>query len=167
MSRSSTWGLLFGLATIVACGTGDEDTALDEAAYAAKLAALNACQLNDGTVEIEADLRACDPNDKKKTTICHVPPGNPANAHTLCIGNAAVKAHLSHHDDYLGPCKRETMCPVPPPPPSGSGGAGGSSPLGVAGAAGSGAGGAGVGGSAGGSGAGGAGGSSVPQIIVD
>ncbi|HEY0714210.1 MAG TPA: hypothetical protein VGF45_16125 [Polyangia bacterium] len=175
MSRSFTWGLLFGLATVVACSTGDEEAMLDEAAYAAKLAALNACQLNDGTVEIEADLRACDPNNKKKTTICHVPPGNPANAHTICIGNAAVKAHLAHHDDYLGPCKKEVMCPVPPPvtpppPPSGSGGAGGSTPpLGIGGAGGSGAGGSAGSGSGGmaGCGAGGSGGSSVPEQIVD
>jgi hypothetical protein len=36
--------------------------------------------------------------------ICHVPPGNPAKAHTLVIGESAVSAHLSHHDDYLGAC---------------------------------------------------------------
>jgi hypothetical protein len=39
-----------------------------------------------------------------KTTICHIPPGNPANAHTITVGNPAVKAHLAH-GDYLGMCK--------------------------------------------------------------
>jgi hypothetical protein len=40
-----------------------------------------------------------------KTTICHVPPGNPDNAHTITIGNSAVEAHFRNHDDYCGPCK--------------------------------------------------------------
>lgn len=49
------------------------------------------------------DPRACDPSDTKKTTICHIPPGNPANAHTICVGNAAVPAHIDH-GDFLGTC---------------------------------------------------------------
>ncbi len=36
-------------------------------------------------------------------TICHIPPGNPGNAHTICIGESAVPAHLAH-GDTLGPC---------------------------------------------------------------
>ncbi len=35
--------------------------------------------------------------------VCHVPPGNPQNAHTLNIGKSALKAHLGH-GDYDGPC---------------------------------------------------------------
>ncbi|HEY0707390.1 MAG TPA: hypothetical protein VGG33_11370 [Polyangia bacterium] len=169
-SSLGTLGAVLGLATLLGCGTGEaDDVELDEASYAERLAKLNACNLNDGTVEMEADVRACKPGNTKKTTICHVPPGNPANAHTLCIGNAAVHAHLTHHDDYLGPCKEEVMCPVPPPPPPS--GAGGSS--GGAGGAGGGppniggiAGGYGAGGAAGGSGSGGTGGS-VPDFTVD
>ncbi len=38
-----------------------------------------------------------------KVTICHVPPGNPDNAHTITVGNAAVPAHLDH-GDTMGPC---------------------------------------------------------------
>lgn len=38
-----------------------------------------------------------------KATICHRPPGNPANAHTITIGAPAVPAHLGHGDS-LGPC---------------------------------------------------------------
>ncbi|MBV8758512.1 MAG: hypothetical protein JO257_14600 [Deltaproteobacteria bacterium] len=49
------------------------------------------------------DPRACDPADTKKTTVCHVPPGNPSNAHTICVGNSAVPAHLDH-GDFLGTC---------------------------------------------------------------
>jgi len=58
--------------------------------------------------------QACDPADTKKTTVCHIPPGNPANAHTICVGNPAVKAHLAHGDS-LG------VCVCPPPPPSDGG----------------------------------------------
>jgi hypothetical protein len=37
--------------------------------------------------------------------ICHRPPGNPENAHTICIGAPAVRAHLRHGDT-------EGECPV-------------------------------------------------------
>jgi hypothetical protein len=38
-----------------------------------------------------------------KTTVCHIPPGNPANQHTICVGNPAVPAHMAH-GDFLGSC---------------------------------------------------------------
>ena len=38
------------------------------------------------------------------TTICHVPPGNPENAHTISIGIPAVRAHFANHNDTPGPC---------------------------------------------------------------
>ncbi len=39
-----------------------------------------------------------------KVLVCHIPPGNPANAHTICIAQAAVGAHRKHHGDTIGPC---------------------------------------------------------------
>ncbi len=36
--------------------------------------------------------------------ICHIPPGNPENAHTLRVGEPAVVAHLAH-GDYPGACR--------------------------------------------------------------
>ena len=172
-SSVTALGVLFGLATIVACGVGSSDDE-SEASLSERQAALTACGLNDGTVDpADVDVRACDPGNKKKTTICHVPPGNPANAHTLCVGNAAVRAHLSHHDDYLGPCKVEVPCPPPPPPSSGAGGssaAGGSTGVGAGGSSGGAGGVSGIAGSsgAGGStGVGGAAGATVPPFIVD
>jgi hypothetical protein len=44
------------------------------------------------------------PGDDHKTLICHVPRGNPDNAHTINIDVAAVPAHLGHGDpeDSLG-----------------------------------------------------------------
>lgn len=44
----------------------------------------------------------------QKVTICHVPPGNPANAHTIHISSTAWAAHDKNHPgDYLGSCNRE------------------------------------------------------------
>ncbi|MGC4119206.1 MAG: hypothetical protein QM765_32500 [Myxococcales bacterium] len=42
-----------------------------------------------------------------KVLVCHVPPGNPANAHSICIDEAAVKAHQKNHGDELGACPRD------------------------------------------------------------
>lgn len=37
--------------------------------------------------------------------VCHVPPGNPGNAHTIDIGQPAVDSHLRlHAGDYTGVC---------------------------------------------------------------
>ena len=41
---------------------------------------------------------------EKKANICHVPPGNFENPHTITIGQSAVEAHLAH-GDTLGECK--------------------------------------------------------------
>ena len=54
----------------------------------------------------------CDKLDKKrnkavkghKVAICHVPPGNPANAHTIVISKNALETHLDRHNDYIGMC---------------------------------------------------------------
>jgi hypothetical protein len=60
-----------------------------------------------------------DPNDggggQEKVTICHIPPGNPANAHSITIGAPGVPAHLAHGDS-LGEC-----APVAPVPRCGDG----------------------------------------------
>ena len=45
-------------------------------------------------------------NNDQKVMVCHVPPGNPANEHTLCISPNAVDAHLENHEgDHCGPCQ--------------------------------------------------------------
>ena len=43
----------------------------------------------------------------KKTLICHIPPGNPENAHSICVGNAAVEPHQTLHGDTIGACASE------------------------------------------------------------
>ena len=39
-----------------------------------------------------------------KVTICHIPPGNPENRHTIVVGASAVPAHLELHGDSIGEC---------------------------------------------------------------
>ena len=43
----------------------------------------------------------------KKVEICHIPPGNPDNAHTITINSSALNAHLAH-GDYEGACEVES-----------------------------------------------------------
>ena len=44
----------------------------------------------------------------QKVTICHIPPGNPGNAHTITVGEPAVAAHVAEHGDTIGPCPEPT-----------------------------------------------------------
>lgn len=64
--------------------------------------ALNAVESNPEV----ADNYAC---GNQGVLICHLPPGNPANKQSLCIGAPAVAHHLQEHkrdglSDYLGAC---------------------------------------------------------------
>jgi hypothetical protein len=62
-----------------------------------------------------------DPGNSKKVLICHVPPGDPANAHTLSVAisgwenghDAGVHTSTNHNQDYLGSC--EDIKTSPPP----------------------------------------------------
>jgi len=45
-----------------------------------------------------------DDDDGGKVAICHIPPGNPDNAHTITVAAPAADAHLAH-GDYLGACE--------------------------------------------------------------
>jgi len=51
----------------------------------------------------------------KKVLICHIPPGNPDNAHSICVGAPAVEPHQRLHGDTIGACPGDQ----PPPPPPG------------------------------------------------
>ena len=43
--------------------------------------------------------------NEKKVDICHIPPGNPLNAHTINISVNAAETHVLQHGDYLGTCE--------------------------------------------------------------
>ena len=48
--------------------------------------------------------------DQEKVSVCHVPPGNPDNAHIICIAPSAVPAHLGH-GCVLGDCSTPVGLP--------------------------------------------------------
>lgn len=63
--------------------------------------------VDDAALAISGDdaaVAAACAQHPKKQAVCHIPPGNPANAHTICISVNAVDKHLSQHGDYLGAC---------------------------------------------------------------
>jgi len=49
--------------------------------------------------------------DEVKVDVCHVPPENPANAHTITISKDALGAHLEH-GDRVGSCDSTGMVEV-------------------------------------------------------
>lgn len=51
----------------------------------------------------ESSAKGRPDNRGPKVCLCHVPPGNPGNEHTICVGAPAVRAHLAH-GDTLGVC---------------------------------------------------------------
>jgi hypothetical protein len=53
----------------------------------------------------EEDLLSLQDPTQPKVTICHIPPGNPENRHTITIGASAVAAHVAEHGDEIGPCQ--------------------------------------------------------------
>ena len=61
----------------------------------------NGCLNSDMVTVTAIDVR-CGKN-MDKVLICHIPPGNPGKAKTLCIGFDDVANHLAH-GDYLGSC---------------------------------------------------------------
>jgi len=54
-------------------------------------------------IEIEENGDDGDHGKKDKIAICHIPPGNPDNAHTISVSGNAKNAHLAH-GDTLGEC---------------------------------------------------------------
>jgi hypothetical protein len=55
------------------------------------------------------DIR--DPGHSNKVFVCHVPDGNPGNAHTLSISVNAVPSHVCMHGgDQLGKCDDPCVC---------------------------------------------------------
>ena len=58
------------------------------------------------------------PVEEEKITICHKPPGNPANVQTIEVSKSALSAHLAH-GDHVGECTGldipETQTPVETP----------------------------------------------------
>ena len=73
-----------------------------------------------GTEEAAVTLANGQPacTNPKKELVCHIPPGNPDNEHEICVGKAAVDAHVQHHGDLLGPCAPDGDDDGEDPPPT-------------------------------------------------
>ncbi len=59
-----------------------------------------------GAYEFQFQDSCADDDGDGRVTICHIPPGNPGNAHTISVGARAVPAHLAHGDS-CGPCEED------------------------------------------------------------
>jgi hypothetical protein len=59
------------------------------------------CTATDSVFVNVVDVRCG--NNNNKVLVCHIPPGNPDNAHTICISANGVPAHLAH-GCVLGAC---------------------------------------------------------------
>jgi hypothetical protein len=46
------------------------------------------------------------PVDDMKINLCHIPPGNPHNFHTILVSKNAMKAHQDH-GDFVGECEKK------------------------------------------------------------
>ncbi|NNE71802.1 MAG: hypothetical protein HKN29_15765, partial [Rhodothermales bacterium] len=44
---------------------------------------------------------------RSKATICHIPPGNPANRRTITVSSRSLAAHFGNHGDHFGTCSFE------------------------------------------------------------
>jgi hypothetical protein len=60
-----------------------------------------ACSATDSVFVNVVDVHCG--NNGNKVAVCHIPPGNPDNAHTICISANGVPAHLAH-GCVLGAC---------------------------------------------------------------
>jgi hypothetical protein len=72
--------------------------------YTIEVTDVNGCQ-NDDQVDICVVDVVCYAGNSnvQKVEICHVPPGNPGNAHTICVNENAVQSHLDN-GCQLGAC---------------------------------------------------------------
>ncbi len=61
-------------------------------------------EANSGNRDGTSNGGAIGSDNSGHITICHFPPGNRPNAHTITVGAPAVAAHIANHGDHLGPC---------------------------------------------------------------
>lgn len=78
--------------------------------YFASVTDANGCTVANGIAVFVEDV-SCG-HGGKKALVCHIPPGNPPNAHTICISWNGVPAHLAH-GCHLGACEFENPCEIP------------------------------------------------------
>lgn len=93
-------------------GNTEDITACPEVTtdYILTVTDLNGCTATDNVTICAIDVRCYAGNSGiQKVEICHVPPGNPGNAHTICVDESAVATHLAHGCS-LGSCDEANDC---------------------------------------------------------
>ena len=65
----------------------------------------NGCTMGATVMVNVVDARCGNNPRNPKVLVCKVPPGNPRNAHVICVSPNAVPAHLAT-GSYLGPCNQ-------------------------------------------------------------
>lgn len=88
------WNTAATVPLITACAT-------DPGWYMVNLTDSTGCSASDSVFVNAIDVQCG--NNGNKVLVCHIPPGNPDNAHTICISENAVAAHLAH-GCMVGPC---------------------------------------------------------------
>jgi hypothetical protein len=93
-------------AVVPAAGVAAVEIRGNGAIIARRVRSKHAPKIMGLTVEPDIDTTSCQPGGvcgQGKIAICHIPPGNPGNAHTICVSPNAVAAHLTQ-GDHCGPC---------------------------------------------------------------
>ena len=96
---SYTWSTAATIPAITVC---DESSSW----YWVSTVDADSCVASDSIYVNVVDVRCG--NGLNKVAVCHVPPGNPANAHTICISENGVPAHLAHGCS-LGACAADSV----------------------------------------------------------
>ena len=92
--------------------SGDDVTVCPETStlYTLNVTDANGCAGSSAVNVCVIDVRCYAGNSgNQKVEVCHVPPGNSGNAHTICIDESAVPAHLAHGCS-LGSCDEVDDC---------------------------------------------------------
>jgi len=125
-ARSSSSAVLVALCTLLMAGCGGGTLSEGSAGADSSGDALGGSSSRPNTGTTEGAPEAEEAEEDEGVTLCHLPPGNPANAHTITVGEPAVKAHL-RHGDTLGACDGSSeptpdagTPPTDPPPDAGT-----------------------------------------------
>lgn len=76
--------------------------------YTVSITDQNNCVATDEVIICVIDVRCG--NKLDKVELCHVPPDNPSNPFTVCVGITSVPTHLAH-GDALAACGTDISCP--------------------------------------------------------
>lgn len=98
--------------TVLSTADNLSDCPTSDAQYMLTVQDQNGCTATDYVSVCVIDVRCYAGNSGiQKVEMCQVPPGNPSNAHTICVDESAVPAHLAI-GCTLGACDEVDDCDV-------------------------------------------------------